>query len=78
MKALVLVLALTLGGCMTAGVSMVCTAASIDPRFDITRKDCIQGFKDQAERDAKPIPQFTGPCPGTSVWNGVGCTTVKP
>lgn len=67
-----------LGGCMSAGVSMVCTAASIDPRYDITRKDCIQGFKDQAKKDAKPLQGFTGACPGTSFWNGVGCTTGKP
>jgi len=67
-----------LGGCMSAGVSVVCTAASIDPRYDITRKDCIQGFKDQAEKDAKPLQGFTGTCPGTSYWNGVGCTTGKP
>lgn len=71
------VVALILGGCATAGVQTVCTAASLDPRFDITRKECVEGFKAQAERDAHPPTPEAVSCPGTSVWNGVGCTAAK-
>jgi hypothetical protein len=69
-------LALQLGGCVTA----FCHAAPLarpllQPQMPpFTADECLKGFKEHEEWLARPVAP-PGQCPGTSVWNGAGCST---
>jgi len=71
--AFALPVALLLGGC----VKVFCHSAPVlytQAEFPITADECVKGFKEYEEWRAQPVAA-PGQCPGTSVWNGSGCTT---
>ncbi len=75
--AALLLVVLALGGCVRVfchSAPLMAESRGLPP---ITADECVKGFKDQEEWRARPVAA-PGACPGTSVWNGAGCTTVKP
>lgn len=69
-------LALLLGGC----ASTFCHSLPLLGEPDVpkmTTEECLQGFKEREAWLNRPVAA-PGACPGTSVWNGVGCTTPTP